>query len=80
MEMTISKETQGYIACLQSCNALYEQVENALIARYGSDRVAADILAADGGFREKWLSLCEVVKGYLSDAVFENVCESADAI
>lgn len=40
----------------------------------------ADILAAEDGFCEKWLSMCEVVKGYLSDAVFENICENADAI
>ncbi len=78
--MKLSNETQGFVACLQSCNALYEQVENALIARYGSDRVAAGILDADAGFREKWLSMCEVVKGYLSDAVFENICENADEI
>lgn len=79
--MKISTETQGFVSCLKSCFDLYEQVEDALVARYGDERMAADILAADDGFREKWRAVCEVVKGYLSDSVLENVaCRNAEEI
>lgn len=78
--MKLSNETQGLVSCLQSCNDLYEQVEDAVVARCGSDRVAEDILSAQGGFREKWLAMCEVLKGQLADAMFENICEKSEEL
>jgi len=38
------------------------------------------MLAAHGGFREKWLAMCEVLKGHLADAMFENICEKSEEL
>ena len=74
----ISKETQGFVELLQAYSKLYDRTYDALAAFYGED--AVDGILKNSGFRDRYNDLADVMKRFLSDAVFENICTNSPNI
>jgi len=74
----MSPETQGFVNLLQSYSKLYDDTYDALAAYYGED--AVDGILKECGFRERYNDLADVLKRFLSDVVFENICSNSPAI
>ena len=76
--VTMSPETRNFVALLRSYSKLYDKTYDALAAYYGED--AVDGILQESGFRDKYNNLADVIKRFLSDAVFENICTNSPAI
>mgnify|MGYP006916335442 CR=1 FL=1 len=76
--VTMSPETQGFVGLLQIYSNLYEQTYDVLAAFYGED--AVDGILKTSGFRDRYDDLADVMKRFLSDAVFENICANSPNI